>query len=301
MRMQTRWTTRTVAALVYVLMTGWSALAADELKAELEYQLSEIGPPTPASGDPGTPDRQPPPDPDVLAAKARAAVKAMEFEQALKHANQTLKAAPDHISATYYRAVAYDRLKRYEQAIADYTRLIELDPKLALSDTIRADDCRGDCRLKAGQMTEAIADFDNSLRRRPEVEPHHWRRGIAFYYAREYQRGVKQFEVHKTVNADDVENSVWHFLCHARIAGIEKARRALIPLEGKDTRVPLMTVYEMFAGRAAPRDVMEEARKAAAGRHTAVARMAAPSCGRVSGNSWHRSTCTRSECQRHGL
>ena len=199
---------------------------------------------------------------DALALKARTAFNARQYKETIAHADAALQVDPNHFAATYYRAVAHDQLKAFDKAIAGYTKLIALDGELALSDTVRADDRRGDCYLKAGRMDRAIADFDAYLKRKPDDEPYHWRRGIAFYYAKAYERGVKQFQTHKTVNADDVENSVWHFLCNAKLVGVEKARAALIPLEGKDARVPMMTVYEMFAGRAEPKDVLAAAGQA---------------------------------------
>lgn len=202
---------------------------------------------------------------DDHVAKAAEALRGREFKQAADYATEALKADADHAVATYYRAVAYDQLKEYEKAIKDYTRFMKLDEKAALSPRVRADDRRGDCLLKVGRMKEAIADFDAYLKRHPDAEPYHWRRGIAFYYGKAYKRGVAQFETHKTVNAADVENSVWHFLCNAPLVGVDKARAALIPLEGKDSRVPMMTVYEMFAGRATPKDVLAKAEAAKPG------------------------------------
>ena len=122
-------------------------------------------------------------------------------------------------------------------------------------------DRRGDEHLRAGRFAAAIADFDVFLAARPEAEPHHWRRGIAYYYAGRFDEGMRQFDVHRTVNPADVENAVWHFLCKARRDGSAKARRALLPV-GKDGRVPMMTVYELFAGRAEPGDVLRAAESA---------------------------------------
>ena len=61
-----------------------------------------------------------------------------------------------------------------------------------------------------------------------------------------FDDGAKQFELHKTVNPDDVENSAWHFLCVARSKGIESVRKGLIDVTG-DSRIPMMKVQEMLA------------------------------------------------------
>src|SRR6266853_660464 len=60
---------------------------------------------------------------------------------------------------------------------------------------------------------------------------------------------LRQFELHQTVNDNDVENAVWHYLCVARLAGVEKAHASLIRIQ-RDSRVPMMAVYALFGGKA---------------------------------------------------
>ncbi|MCP3918539.1 MAG: hypothetical protein GY711_23580 [bacterium] len=92
----------------------------------------------------------------------------------------------------------------------------------------------------------------------PELEPQHWRRGIAYYYAGEYEAGVKQFEQHRTVNPADVENAAWHSICRARASDAETAREALLPV-GHDARVPMPKIYALFAGQATADEVVRAA------------------------------------------
>lgn len=125
----------------------------------------------------------------------------------------------------------------------------------------REHDSRGDEHLKAGRFEEAITDFDRFLAAEPEADPHHWRRGIAYYYAGQYAEGAAQFERHRGVNPADVENAAWHFLCKARQVGVTAARAALLPV-APDGRPPMMTIYELFAGRATPQDVLDVAARA---------------------------------------
>ena len=110
------------------------------------------------------------------------------------------------------------------------------------------------------RIAESIADFDEYLKLYPERDPHHWQRGLSYYYAEEYEKGVAQFERHQTVNSHDVENAVWHFLCVVRApdGGFKQAQKALIPIEG-DSRVPMKEVHELFAGRGTVEDVLKAA------------------------------------------
>src|SRR4029078_11086863 len=68
----------------------------------------------------------------------------------------------------------------------------------------------------AGRLAESVTGFDLVVALAPQAAPQLWQRGIALYYAGRYQDCRAQFESHRTVNSDDVENAAWHFLCVAR-------------------------------------------------------------------------------------
>jgi len=119
---------------------------------------------------------------------------------------------------------------------------------------------RGEARFFEAEIAGSIADFDAFLAMVPEQDPHHWQRGLSYYYAKEYEKGKAQFERHQDVNSQDVENAVWHFLCAVRAPGgsVETARKELIPIE-HDSRVPMKEVHDLFAGRGTVEAVLEAA------------------------------------------
>ncbi len=112
--------------------------------------------------------------------------------------------------------------------------------------------------FQQGRITQAVDGFDRVAQLVPSYAPQLWQRGIALYYASRYKDCRAQFESHRTVNPDDVENAAWHFLCVARAESVEKARRALLPV-GPDSRVPMREIYEMFRGKNTPEQVMRAA------------------------------------------
>jgi lipoprotein NlpI len=109
--------------------------------------------------------------------------------------------------------------------------------------------------FEAGRVAESAAGFDALVTLVPSAAPELWQRGIALYYAGRYRDCRAQFESHRTVNPNDVENAVWHFLCVARADSPEKARAAILPV-GPDSRVPMRQVYEMFRGTLSPDRVL---------------------------------------------
>ena len=108
---------------------------------------------------------------------------------------------------------------------------------------------RGEEKFFDADINGSIDDFDAFLKMVPDEDPHHWQRGLSYYYAGEYEKGKAQFERHQSVNTQDVENAVWHFLCSVRAPGgsLELARKRFIPID-QDSRVPMKEVHDLFGG-----------------------------------------------------
>lgn len=110
---------------------------------------------------------------------------------------------------------------------------------------------------------ESVAAFDKVIALEPSAAPQLWQRGLSLYYAGDYKKGREQFELHQTVNSNDVENAAWHFICVAKSDGVEAARKVLIPISG-DARVPMKEVHELFAGKGNEEAVLKAASAGAA-------------------------------------
>jgi lipoprotein NlpI len=87
---------------------------------------------------------------------------------------------------------------------------------------------RGMTYFKMGCIAAAIADFDHAAQLNPALTPYLWQRGLAYYYAERFAEGAVQFERDLTVNGQDVEETVWRYLCQARLQGPHAAREALL-------------------------------------------------------------------------
>ncbi len=188
-------------------------------------------------------------------ADAERAYKAKDYAKAPELAAAASKADPKSTDALQLLGSAQLGLRDNAAAVDTFTALLKLDPK----DSGARDRC-GDAHLKLGKFTEAVADYDAFLKDKPKFAPEHWRRGIALYYAAKFEDGVKQFETHKTVNPEDVENAAWHYLCNVKVAGKEKSQKALIDVT-QDTRVPMAEIQKLYAGKLKPEDVLAAAEK----------------------------------------
>jgi lipoprotein NlpI len=112
--------------------------------------------------------------------------------------------------------------------------------------------------FEQGHFAQSASTFEEFAKAIPGQAPNLWQRGIALYYAGRYADCRRQFESHRTVNPDDVENAAWHFLCVAREQSADKARVALLPV-GPDFRSPMREVYQMFRGALTAEDVVKAA------------------------------------------
>ena len=197
-------------------------------------------------------------DPSELAKQVIAAYEKGDVKQSLALATKFIEAAPKNPQSWSLRGRIHSAQRQHELAAADLAEIPKLTPQSA-----SAWQQSGVEYFRAGKIKESITAFDKFLELVPDQKPQHWQRGISLYYAGRFKDGKEQFEIHQTVNSNDVENAVWHFLCAARADGIEKARKGLIPIEG-DSRVPMAQVHQLFAGKAKPEDVLAAAKAAPA-------------------------------------
>ena len=138
-------------------------------------------------------------------------------------------------------------LKLADQAIA-------ADPKLGV-----AYDKRGTAQFKLGKIKESLADFDRFIELVPKEGPKHWRRGLTLYYADDFAKGVAQFTTSDKEEPNDVENAVWHFLCNAKVKGLDKARGNMLKVQNDERGPYFMKIYDLFRGTAKPEDVFAAA------------------------------------------
>jgi len=139
-------------------------------------------------------------------------------------------------------------LKKWDAAIA-------ADPS-----GVEAYSRRGDCQLFLGRFPEAVADFEKMIALDPAQDAPHWRLGIAYYFAGQFAKSAKQFEKYHSYDGGDRENGVWRFLAQARSDGIEKARGEMLVYAHFD-REPFPSLYEMFAGKMTPDEVLAEMKR----------------------------------------
>ena len=193
---------------------------------------------------------------DAILDRAERALRRNAHREAVEVATSVISAEPTNARAHLLRGQAYEDLREHDKAVADFSEVLKRESRPPMAALVYQH--RGFEQFKLGHVKEAIADFDRFLEVQPAQAPFHWQRGIALYYAGRFEDGRKQFELHQTVNPNDVENAVWHYLCVARNTGIAKARASLMDIKG-DGRVPMEQIYALFGAKGSPDEVLAAA------------------------------------------
>ncbi|MEC4985839.1 MAG: hypothetical protein SAJ37_14865 [Oscillatoria sp. PMC 1068.18] len=121
---------------------------------------------------------------------------------------------------------------------------------------------RGMEYFKLAKITEAIQDFDRAEKIDPSITPYLWQRGLAYYYAERFADGAKQFELDLKVNSNDIEETVWRYLCLARLQGVSEAQNCLLAMR-EEPRLVLRSVYNFYAGNCTEDAVLMAGKKQA--------------------------------------
>ena len=184
---------------------------------------------------------------------AQAAHQRGDMRGAIETASGILKENPNSIPAYVFRSRLYTAYRQYAKAVADLSSAVKLQP--GSPDLLQM---RGEAHFRNVDMKAAIKDWDEVIRLRPAQEPYHWQRGIAYYYAGQFEKGRRQFEIHQTVNKADVENAVFHFICNARAKNLKTAQKEFINIAG-DKRIPMFEIHRLFAGNMTVKQVLQAA------------------------------------------
>lgn len=166
---------------------------------------------------------------------------------------QVAQCADEDESELLRQATAASQRGELEKAIGLLSEVITKNGKQS-----QAYYLRGRENFRAGKIKESVADLDKHVELSPDTESRQWERGISYYYAGEFEKGAKQFELYQTYHDQDVENSTWRYLCMVPTVGVEKARDTILPISD-DRRVPMMQIFDLYRGKLKPEEVLAAA------------------------------------------
>jgi len=102
----------------------------------------------------------------------------------------------------YNRGLTYVCQYNLTQAISDFTKAIEMNPKYSTKYYLQ----RGDAYVKQGNLTQAISDFTKAIERDPLPAEEYYKRGDAYLKQNNYTQAILDFnkaiEIHPYNNAN---------------------------------------------------------------------------------------------------
>jgi tetratricopeptide (TPR) repeat protein len=112
-----------------------------------------------------------------------------EYALALADFNKVIELNPEDADAYYNRGLTHKNQQSYDQAINDYSRAIELNPRY-----INAYNNRGNVYGRKGDYESAIIDFDHTISLSPENASAYFNRGLAYYSQGQYMPAIEDLQ-----------------------------------------------------------------------------------------------------------
>ena len=119
-----------------------------------------------------------------------------QCEEAMSDFNRAIEKDPKHVEAYFNRGLAYAQGEdQDDQAISDFNKVIELDPKHA-----SAYNNRGLLHMNSRRYDQAISDFDTAIGITPKSFIAHYNRGIVYQYKGQYDRAIADYSAAIEIN-----------------------------------------------------------------------------------------------------
>jgi len=113
--------------------------------------------------------------------------------------------------------------------------------------------------FRLGRFEDAVRDYDAAAEFSwPHDEHSCWERGLAQYYAGDFEAGAEQFERYHRVGPLDIENGLWRFLCITETDGLTKARETMLDYS-RSVRPPFPALLNVYLGDGDEKAVLQEA------------------------------------------
>jgi Tfp pilus assembly protein PilF len=154
-----------------------------------------------------------------------------KYNEALADYNRALELRPDDPDTLCNQGTTYGELGRYDKALADYNRALELKPDNP--DTL----CnRGTIYYKLGMYNEALADYNRALELRPQDPTTLYNRGTTYAKLVKYEEALADYNRSLELRLDH-PSTLYNIACLLSLWG--KTDDALTYLEkavGRDER-----------------------------------------------------------------
>ncbi len=121
-----------------------------------------------------------------------------KYDEAISDYTKVLEIDPREVRAYVNRGATYGRKGQYDQAISDFTKALEINPGDAL-----AYPNRGLAYYSKGQYDKAISDYTKVLEINPRDDVAYYNRGLAYGRKAQYHEAISDFTKALEINPRD--------------------------------------------------------------------------------------------------
>jgi tetratricopeptide (TPR) repeat protein len=111
--------------------------------------------------------------------------------------------------------------------------------------------------FRQGDVAGSVAEFDRAIILDPRQKAYLWQRGLSLYYVDRFEEGAEQFRIDVAQNPNDTEESIWCFICEARLHGVDVARTQFLEV-GRDSRPVMREAYNLFKNGGDPEKLVND-------------------------------------------
>ncbi len=152
-----------------------------------------------------------------------AHVQRQQYMEAIADFSRVIELNPQHatpqLAGTYYnRGLVYARQNASDQALADYDQALALDPDNAL-----IYNSRGNVHYNTKDYARAIADYDQAIQHDPEYADAYLNRGLTYMAQEEYQHAIADYNQVIALNPDSAIAYNYRGQAYARLQQYARA------------------------------------------------------------------------------
>jgi tetratricopeptide (TPR) repeat protein len=111
-----------------------------------------------------------------------------QYDKAIADFSRVIEIDPGSKEAYYNRGITYGMIGQVDKSIADYSRLIEIDPKY-----VKAYSNRGADYFNLGQLDKAIADYTMAITLDPNYTDAFYNRGLAYGKLGKWENAIADY------------------------------------------------------------------------------------------------------------
>lgn len=154
--------------------------------------------------------------------RGNAKYKGNKFDEAIADYSKGIELDP-HIPLAYVnRGTAYMRLLSYNQALADYNHAITLDPNIAIAYINR-----GNIYMRLSAYNQAIADYNQAITLDPNYAAAYDARGLLLSIQKQYEQSILDFTKSLEIDANSLQTTYNYSVALSRINQLDEAKKQI--------------------------------------------------------------------------